>query len=60
VNGQVAPFLERRRDAYSVKMLLNDNITFSRSFLDYLSRVQSVSSDDVGKLDLPRQIIVPL
>jgi|WetSurMetagenome_2_1015567.scaffolds.fasta_scaffold00979_2 type VI secretion system protein ImpL len=60
VNGQVAPFLERRRDVYSVKTLLNDNITFTRSFLDYLSRLQSVSSDDVGKLDLPRQIVVPL
>jgi type VI secretion system protein ImpL len=60
VNGQVAPFLERRRDAYSVKTLLNDNVIFTRPFLDYLSRTQSVSSEDLGRLELPRQIVVPL
>ena len=59
VNGQVAPFLERRRDAYNAKTLLSDHIAFTRSFLDYVVRLQSVSSDALGKLELPRQIVAP-
>ena len=60
VNGPAAPFLERRRDVYSERTFLNDHITFTRQFLEYLARSQAVSSEVLGKLELPRQIVAPI
>ncbi len=57
VNAQAAPFLEKRRDAYSAKILLDDKLSFTGPFLEYLSRSGSVSPEDLGKLDPPRQIV---
>jgi type VI secretion system protein ImpL len=57
VNGQLAPFLERRRGAYAAKPLVNESLSFTRAFLDYLSRSSSAAPDDLGKLEPPRQIV---
>ena len=57
VNGPAAPFLERRRDSYSLKALLGENLSFTRQFLDYLARARAVSPEDFGRLDPPRQIV---
>ena len=55
-NGPAAPFLERRRDSYSMRTLLDENLSFTRPFLDYLARLR-LSPEDFGRVEPPRQIV---
>ncbi len=60
VNGQVAPFLDRRRDPYTARTLLNDGLSLAAPFLQYVSRSRSATPEELGKLDPPRQIVASL
>jgi hypothetical protein len=56
-NGPAASFLERRGDRYVARRLLGENVPFTASFLEYLSRSRLISPDNPGRLDPPRQIV---
>jgi type VI secretion system protein ImpL len=57
VNGPAARFLERSRDRYVPKRLLNENVSFTSTFMAFLSRIRWISPDNPGRLDIPRQIV---
>jgi type VI secretion system protein ImpL len=60
VNGPLAPFLERRRDGYATRTLLNEGLPFTQAFLAYLARSRVVPPEDLGKQEPPRQIVTSL
>jgi hypothetical protein len=57
VNANAGPFLEARRNVYVPRSLQGEGLSFNRAFLDYLSRSRSVSPEELGKVDPPRQIV---
>jgi type VI secretion system protein ImpL len=60
VNGPAAVFMERRGERFAPKRLLNENVGFTPTFLDFLSRNRLAPLDPAGKFDVPRQIVATL
>jgi type VI secretion system protein ImpL len=57
VNANAGPFLEARKNVYVPRSVQGEGLSFNRAFLDYLSRSRSVSPEELGRVDPPRQIV---